>query len=622
MPRGESRRLLPQTPAASFWFLRSGCSVSSPIEDYALIGDCWTGGLVSRDGSIDWLCLPRFDSGACFAALLGTPDNGRWLLQPLGEIRTRSRRYRGETLVLETVFETDGGLVAVIDFMARHNNVPDVVRIVEGRGGTVPMRMELVFRLDYGSVIPWVRRSDEGLIAIAGPDALYLQSDVATRGEDFRTVAEFEVREGERKSFTLTWCASHEPPPAKIDPCDSLQSTEEQWKRWAEKCNYQGRWREAVVRSLITLKALTYQPTGGMIAALTTSLPEEIGGSRNWDYRLCWLRDATLTLYAFIDAGYLEEATAWRDWLMRAAAGQPSRIQPVYGVGGERWLPEFEIDWLPGYAESKPVRVGNQAHSQLQLDVFGELMDMLHLARHRGIAPEEHVWGFQRALMDHLESVWREPDEGIWEIRGERQHFTYSKVMAWLAADRAVKSVEQFQLDGPVEKWRQLRDDIHADVCHNGYNKDVNAFTQSYGSRHLDASLLVLPLVGFLPTDDARIRGTVEAIERDLTHDGFVRRYDPGANLDGLPGGEGTFLMCTFWLADALALIGRNQDAVELFERLLNLRNDVGLFSEEYDPAQMRFLGNFPQAFSHVALINTARNLSEETGPSAVRSRG
>jgi GH15 family glucan-1,4-alpha-glucosidase len=594
--------------------------MTSRIEDYALIGDCWTGALISRDGSIDWLCLPRFDSAACFAALLGTPDNGRWLLRPQGEIRSRSRRYRDETLVLETEFETDGGTVAVIDFMSRHNDVPDVVRIVEGRGGTVPMRMELVFRLDYGSVVPWVRRCDGGLVAVAGPDSLFVRTDVPMRGEDFRTLAEFDVRDGERRTFTLSWRASNESPPEAVDPLGSLQATVEVWERWVGACNYDGRWRDAVVRSLITLKALTFQPTGGMIAALTTSLPEQLGGSRNWDYRLCWLRDATLTLFALIDAGYLDEAAAWRDWLMRAVAGQPSRIQPLYGVAGERWLPEFEIGWLPGYERSRPVRVGNRAHVQLQLDVFGELMDTLHLARCRGLAPEPHVWNFQRALIEHLETVWREPDEGIWEVRGERRQFTYSKVMAWLAVDRAVKSVEQFQLDGPHEKWRKLRDGIHADVCKNGFNHARNSFTQSYGARHLDASLLVLPLVGFLPPSDPRIQGTVAAIERELSCDGFIRRYNTDANVDGLSGGEGVFLMCSFWLADVLALLGRKQDAIDLFERLLDVRNDVGLLAEEYDPVEKRFLGNFPQAFSHVALINTARNLSEESGPSSDRS--
>ncbi len=594
--------------------------MQSRIEDYAIIGDGETGGLVSRDGSIDWLCLPRFDSGACFAALLGTEENGRWQIRPQGKVVGQKRQYRGDTLVLETEFETETGTAAVIDFMSFQVGAADVVRIVEGRKGTVPMHMELIMRLDFGTVTPWVRRTEEGINAIAGPDAMLIRTNVKMRGENFRTLADFEVREGERKSFSLTWYPSHKLPPERADPLELLGSTEEWWTKWAEQCNYEGPWREAVVRSLITLKALIYQPTGGMIAALTMSLPEDLGGERNWDYRFCWLRDATFTLYALLDSGFTDEAVAWRNWLMRAVAGRPSRIQPLYGVGGERWLPEFKIPWLSGYANSTPVRVGNQAHAQLQLDVFGELMDTLHLARKRGLPAEKHIWNIQHALVNHLETIWREPDEGIWEIRAGRQNFTYSKVMAWVAFDRAVKAVEQFGLNGPVEKWRRLRAEIHADVCQKGFNADMNSFTQSYGSRNLDASLLVLPVVGFLPPEDPRIRGTVKAIQRDLKCDGFVRRYDAGRKLDGLTGDEGAFLMCTFWLADALAMLGRREEAVALFERLLALRNDVGLLSEEYDPAQKCFLGNFPQAFSHVALINTARNLSAAGGPSAHRS--
>ncbi len=594
--------------------------MKSRIEDYAIIGDGQTGGLVSRDGSIDWLCLPRFDSGACFAALLGDAENGRWRIRPKGKVRNQKRKYRGDTLVLETEFETDSGTVAIIDFMSLEVEVADVVRIIEGREGTVPLEMELVIRLDYGTVTPWVRRIDDSLIAIAGPDAMLIHSDVEMRGEDFRTRADFEIRAGERKSFSLTWYPSHTPAPEKTDPLKLLRSTEDWWKDWASQCNYKGPWRDAVVRSLITLKALIYQPTGGMIAALTTSLPENLGGERNWDYRFCWLRDATLTLYALLDSGFTEEAVAWRDWLMRAVAGRPSRIQPLYGVAGERWLPEFQVPWLSGYGNSKPVRVGNQAHSQLQLDVFGELMDTLHLAQKRGLPPQEHVWNMQRVLMNHLETVWKEPDEGIWEIRSERRQFTYSKVMAWVAFDRAIKGVEQFHLDGPAEKWRTVRKEIHDDVCAHGFNKARNSFTQSYGSHNLDASLLVLPMVGFLPPEDPRIQGTVEAIQEDLKRDGFVLRYNAESGVDGLAGSEGTFLMCTFWLADALAMQGRRDEARELFERLLSLRNDVGLLSEEYDPETQCFLGNFPQAFSHVALINTARNLSVKHGPSERRS--
>ena len=516
--------------------------MQSPIEDYALIGDGQTGALVSREGSIDWLCLPQFDSGACFAALLGTEENGRWQIRPQGKVLSHKRRYRGDTLVLETEFETETGTAAVIDFMSFQVETADVVRIVEGRRGTVRMHMELTMRLDFGTVTPWVRRTEDGINAVAGPDAMVVHSDVEMRGENFRTLADFEVREGERKSFSLTWYPSHEPPPGKAEPLELLGSTEEWWTKWAQRCNYEGPWRDAVVRSLITLKALIYQPTGGMIAALTTSLPEDRGGERNWDYRFCWLRDATLTLYALLDSGFTEEAVAWRNWLMRAVAGRPSRVQPLYGVAGERWLPEFEIPWLKGYANSKPVRVGNQAHAQLQLDVFGELMDTLYLARQRGLPPEKHIWNIQLALIKHLETIWREPDEGIWEIRSEPRQFTYSKVMAWVAFDRAVKSVEQFALEGPVEKWRRVRAEIHADVCRNGFNSARNSFTQSYGSRNLDASLLVLPMVGFLPPDDPRIKGTVQAIQADLKCDGFVLRYKPEREVDGLAGGEGAFL--------------------------------------------------------------------------------
>jgi GH15 family glucan-1,4-alpha-glucosidase len=482
------------------------------------------------------------------------------------------------------------------------------------------MRMDLVIRPDYGSAVPWVRRTDDSLLAVAGPHALRLHADVETRGEDLRTVAEFAVREGERITFRLDAFPSHETPPEPPHPLEALQTTEAWWTRWVATCEYQGPWREAVIRSLITLKALIYRPTGGMIAALTTSLPERIGGERNWDYRYCWIRDATFTLFALLDAGFTEEAAAWRDWLMRAVAGTPSQVQPVYGVAGERRLVEREIPWLAGFAGSRPVRIGNDAHTQLQLDVFGELMDTLHLARARGLHPDEHVWNIQRALMDHLASIWRRPDEGIWEVRSDRRPFTHSKVMAWVAFDRAVRAVEGLGLEGPVARWRRLRDEIHADVCRHGYDEALGSFTQSYGSKALDASLLLLPLLGFLPVHDPRIQGTVAAIERTLMHEGLLRRYAADEGLDGLTDGEGTFLMCSFWLADVRGLLGRKAEAIELFERLLALRNDVGLLSEEYDPVGRRLLGNFPQAFSHVALINTARNLSAETGPSATRA--
>jgi GH15 family glucan-1,4-alpha-glucosidase len=478
--------------------------------------------------------------------------------------------------------------------------------------------MEIVFRLDYGLVVPWVRKNDDGLIAVAGPDALHLRADVDLHGENFKTLAEFTLSAGERRTFVLTWFPSHKIEPEQIEPDELLASTHEWWSGWSSKCTYRGPWRDAVLRSLITLKAMTYAPTGGTIAALTTSLPECVGGDRNWDYRLCWLRDATFMLYALLGAGFTDEACAWRDWLLRAVAGKPDAIQPVYGVAGERWLPELEIDWLPGYAGSGPVRIGNLAHVQLQLDVYGELIDTLHQARLHGLRSDKYVWRLEKAFMEHLESIWTKPDNGIWEIRAEPRHFTHSKVMAWVAADRAVRSIERFKLEGPVERWRRLRDRIHEEVCRDGFNPAINAFTQSYGSTELDASLLVLPQVGFLPPDDPRIRGTVEAIEKRLMRDGFVMRYRATSGVDGIQSPEGAFLLCTFWLADAFAMLGRKDDALEIFERLLAIRNDVGLLSEEYDPVEKRFLGNFPQAFSHVALVNTAQNLADH-GPSADR---
>jgi GH15 family glucan-1,4-alpha-glucosidase len=593
------------------------------IEDYALIGDCQTAALVGRNGSIDWLCVPRFDSGACFAALLGRPEHGRWLLAPAEKVRRVRRRYRDDTLVLETEFETDSGAVVVVDCMPPRDRQPDLVRTVVGRRGRVPMRMELVIRFDYGAIVPWVRRTRDGMSAIAGPDSLRLRTPVELRGENFTTVADFSVAEGERVPFVLTWHPSHHAAPPAIDAGEAIERTEQWWRQWSGRCTYDGEWREAVKRSLMTLKALTYAPTGGMVAAVTTSLPERLGGVRNWDYRYCWLRDATFTLYALMSAGYDEEARAWREWLLRAAAGTPSQLQIMYALAGERRLTELELDWLPGYEASRPVRIGNDAHHQFQLDVFGEVMDALHFAHRIGIKPDENAWQLQRALLDYLESKWNEPDDGIWEVRGRRRHFTHSKVMAWVAVDRAIKSVERLGLDGPVDHWRRLRATIHDEVCRRGFDPDLKSFVQYYGSKELDASLLMLPLVGFLPATDPRIRGTVEAIERHLVTDGFVARYAGTSHVDGLPAGEEAFVLCTFWLADNLALLNRHADARRLFERLLEIRNDVGLLSEQYDPTARRLMGNFPQAFSHVALINTAHNLERrQHGPAHHRSQG
>jgi GH15 family glucan-1,4-alpha-glucosidase len=591
----------------------------SRIEDYALIGDCETAALVARDGSIDWLCFPRFDSAACFAALLGTPEHGRWLLTPVDTIQTIRRRYREGTLVLETEYQTDSGVVAVVDCMPLRTLSHDIVRMIEGRRGQVRMRMELVIRFDYGSIVPWVRHTERGIRAIAGPDAMHLRTDVPVHGEQFRTIAEFTVSEGQRIPFTLTWYPSHQPEPAESDPEQSIRETEQWWQAWSARCTYTGAWREQVVRSLITLKALTYAPTGGLVAAATTSLPEQLGGVRNWDYRYCWLRDATFTLYALMTGGYMDEARAWREWLVRAVAGKPSEMQIMYGLAGERRLAEWVVDWLPGYEGAAPVRVGNAAFRQHQLDVYGEVMDALHLARRMGLAHDENAWRVQRALVQFLEEHWQRPDEGIWEVRGPPRHFTHSKVMAWVAIDRAVKAVEQFGYAGSVDQWRELRDTIHADVCRNGFDPELNSFVQYYGAKQLDASLLMLPLVGFLPATDPRLRGTVQAIQDQLMRHGFVERYRTDPDVDGLPSGEGVFLVCTFWLADNLALQGRYDEARAIFERLLGLCNDVGLLSEEYDPHTKRLIGNFPQAFSHLGLINTARNLSQAGGPAEDR---
>ena len=581
-----------------------------PIEDYALIADCHTAALVGRDGSIDWLCFPRFDSGACFAALLGEPAHGRWLIAPAAEARSVRRKYRDGTLILETEFETDEGAVRLIDCMPLSNDRWDVLRIVEGLRGRVAMRMELVIRFDYGSIVPWVRRSGDALLATAGPDTLELHTPVAVHGENMKTVAEFHVNEGERAPFALNYRPSHLATQRAIDPEQTLAATEAEWRKWSERCAFRGRWHDAVTRSLITLKALTYAPTGGIVAAATTSLPEQPGGVRNWDYRFCWLRDATLTLNALLLAGYQEEAVAWREWLLHAVAGSPEDLQILYSITGERRLDEYEVDWLPGYGGAVPVRIGNAAWKQFQLDVYGEVMDTLHLARAAGLAPEPAAWNIQVALLRFLEANWQQPDEGIWEMRGPRRHFTHSKIMAWVAFDRAVKDAERFGLNGPVGRWRQARDAIHAQVCARGYDARANAFVQSYGSPHLDASLLLIPQVGFLPPDDPRVRGTVDAIERNLLVDGLVLRYSTATGADALPPGEGAFLPCSFWLADCLVLTGRRNEGEALFERLLALSNDVGLLAEEYDPRGRHMLGNFPQALTHMALVHTARLLS------------
>ena len=582
------------------------------IEDYALIGNTNTAALVGRNGSIDWLCLPHFDSAACFAALLGKQENGRWLLAPHSECLKVTRRYRGDTLVLETEFETPEGTVAVLDFMPCNGDDDrmDLVRLVQGRSGNVPMRMDLVLRFDYGHITPWVQRIDGGISGIAGPDAIRLLTPAEVHGENYHTVSSFSVRAGETIPFTLTWYRSHRTAPAAIDVHEALTETERFFTEWAAKTTYAGPHRDAVVRSLLTLKALTFAPTGGIVAAPTTSLPEKIGGVRNWDYRYCWLRDATLTLYALLSSGYVDEARDWREWLLRTIAGNPSELQIMYGIAGERRLQEFELGWLAGYEESRPVRVGNAASTQLQLDVYGEVIDALFAARRFGLRARDEPWRVQKALLQYLEQHWQEPDEGIWEMRGGRRHYTHSKVMAWVAFDRAVKSVEHFGLDGPVDRWRMVRDQIHADVCAKGYDERLGTFVQAYGSPQLDAAVLLIPLVGFLPPEDPRVRSTVEAIERELRVDGLVLRYRSESDADGLPPGEGAFIACSFWLVDALAMLGRREEAEEMFEHLLALRNDVGLLAEEYDPRAGRQLGNFPQAFSHIGLINSAHALA------------
>jgi GH15 family glucan-1,4-alpha-glucosidase len=594
------------------------------LEDYALLGDTQTAALVGRNGSIDWLCMPRFDSPACFAALLGDNSHGRWLLAPQGGHPAQARRYRGRSLVLETEYRTAGGRARVVECMPPRQRNPDLVRVVEGLEGEVRFEMDLVIRFDYGSIVPWVRKVDNVLRAIGGPDALSLWSPVPLEGVNLRTRAAFTVRKGERLPFLLAWHPSYERG-VRVDPLAAVEETAAWWEHWSGKCTYDGEWPEQVLRSLITLKALTFAPSGGIVAAATTSLPEQIGGVRNWDYRYCWLRDATFTLYAFLVGGYTEEAVAWRNWLLRAVAGDPADLQIMYGAAGERRLAEFELPWLAGYECSAPVRVGNAAAEQLQLDVYGELMDAMYVALRAGVEPDPAAWALQRTLIGFLESLWNEPDEGIWEVRGPRRHFTHSKAMAWVAFDRAIKIAEEFGHEAPLDRWRAVRSRIHAQVCERGFDPGRNTFTQYYGTTEVDASLLMLPLVGFLDASDPRIAGTVAAIESDLLRDGFLLRYRTAVDrqhVDGLPPGEGAFLACTFWLADTYALQGRHGEAHRLFERLTGLANDLGLLSEEYDHVRGRLVGNFPQAFSHVSLVNTARNLSRMSdGPAADRQQ-
>ena len=596
--------------------------MSVPIEDYGIIGNAHTAALVSRGGSIDWLCLPRFDAESVFGALLGKPEHGRWLIAPQDALARCSRRYRGETVILETLLETAEGCVTVIDFMplVDGDEQVDVIRLVRGDRGCVRMRTEIILRFDYGRAIPWVRQHLGGPGAMAGPHAIQFTTPVTLRGTpELTTVGEFTVSAGETVPFTMSWYPSHHKGFRWRDPYDALLATENWWHDWSSHCALQGTWRDAIVRSLITLKMLTYEPTGGIVAAATTSLPERIGGVRNWDYRICWIRDATLTLYALLSSGYRGEARAWREWLLRAAAGDPSDMQIMYGLAGERRLTEYEIPWLPGYADSRPVRIGNAAYEQLQLDVYGELMDALYAGHRCGLEGNAYAWNLQKKLLEYLETIWERPDQGIWEVRGPPRHFTFSKIMTWVAFDRGIKAIEQFGLDGPREHWAALRATIAAQILARGYDPERNTFVQYYGTRDLDASLLLIPQLGFLPPEDPRVHGTVAAVERDLVRDGFVCRYPSRTDTDGLPEGEGVFLACSFWLANSLALIGRRDDAIALFERLLAVRSDLGLLSEEYDPVAHRLLGNFPQAFSHTAIINTAAHLAEIETASAAR---
>jgi carbohydrate kinase (thermoresistant glucokinase family) len=617
----------PTPPRVTPWGPRRGPFIGSDlpldIEDYALIGDCTTAALVGRNGSIDWLCWPRFDSSALFAALLGTSEHGRWRISPADPMPRTSRAYHDDTLVLETVFDTANGSVALIDFMPIGQGDSSVIRLVKGRGGKVAMQMHLALRFDYGVTVPWVTRLEDGsgVRAIAGANQAVLRSPVPLQGENFATVAEFDVVEGECVPFVLTRGQSHLPTPPQIDWNAALQETESFWRDWSSRCSHLGPWREAVKRSLLTLKALTYAETGGIVAALTTSLPEQFGGERNWDYRYCWLRDATFTLMALVSAGYRDEARAWGQWLRRSVAGSPHQLQIMYGLSGERQLIEWEVPWLPGYRGAAPVRVGNAASAQLQLDVYGELIDAMYQGRTLGLAPVGAGWPLQQKLIEHLEQIWEQPDEGIWEVRGGRRHFTFSKIMAWVALDRTVRDAERFNFQAPLESWRKLRDRMHATICGLGFDSERNTFTQSFGSSELDASLLLIPLVGFLPADDPRVRGTVAAVERELMVDGLVLRYRTKAGIDGLPPEEGVFLPCSFWLVNNYRMQRRDSEACALFERLLSLRNDVGLLAEEYDPHARRQLGNFPQAFSHLALVGTALSL-HDVGPAQQRGQG
>lgn len=600
--------------------------MSQKIEDYALIGDCETAALVGRNGSIDWLCWPAFDSDACFAAILGTRKNGRWLIAPSEDVTKTSRRYLGDTLILETRFETKSGTVALIDFMPPRGKASDIVRLVRGVSGAVKMRMELVIRFGFGVDIPWVRRIDHSLMAIAGQDMTVLRTPVETRGEDLTTVSDFEVRAGETVPFVLTYGPSHIEPPAPIDPELALQETEKFWQEWCSHCSRDGEYHDLIVRSLITLKALTFGPTGGIVAAPTTSLPEKLGGARNWDYRFCWLRDATFTLLALMNSGYTEEALAWHNWLLRAAAGSPSNMQIMYGIWGQRRLLEWEAGWLAGYEGAQPVRVGNAAHAQLQLDVYGELIDAFHQSRMAKLKlDDETTWALECAVLQHLAEVWDHPDHGIWERRGQPRHYVFSKVMTWVAFDRGIKSAETFGFKAPLLHWRALREAIHRDVCNKGFDAEENAFVESYGSKLLDASVLLLPAIGFLPPSDPRIRGTIAAVERHMMRDGFVLRHDPREVSEEKQPIEGAFLACTLWLADAHVLAGDLDKAQVLLDRMVGIANDVGLLAEEYDSGERRQTGNFPQALTHIALINTAHNLSaarqESEKPAVQRSK-
>ena len=585
-------------------------STHAPIESYAVIGDCETAALVGLDGSIDWLCWPHFDSDACFARLLGSEDNGRWILAPVGEVGKTTRKYRDHTLILETTFEAGDFAVMLIDFMPVRGANSDIVRIVKGIRGSAPMKMQLLLRFNYGDTVPWVTRSDGAMHAIAGPDLVVLRTAAPLTGEGLTTVSEFTVNAGESVDFVMTYGPSHLHVPRAIDVNLAVEETQSFWEKWAAASSYEGPYRDAVERSLITLKTLTYRPTGGIVAAVTTSLPEQLGGPRNWDYRYCWLRDATFTLLAFMHGGYYQEARAWQDWLLRAIAGSPDQAQIMYGIAGERYLPEREITWLAGYEDSKPVRVGNAASEQLQLDIYGEVMAAFYHALKRLGKEGELSFAMLRAMTEHLETIWEEPDEGIWETRGGRQNFTYSKLMAWVAFDRAIKAAGLLHAGAPVERWQKVRTKIHDEICSQGYNEKLGSFVQSYGSEHLDASLLLMPSVGFLPPEDPRVRGTLKAIEGNLMSGGLVLRYNTEKVSDGLPPGEGVFLACSFWMVSALKLQGRDADAKKLFERVLSLANDVGLLAEEYDTGAKRLVGNFPQALSHIALVNAAFDLA------------